>query len=176
MTDCQFALDTGEAIVSAAATAIDTFRTTPINTLVALGQPVSEFRCDGLSIWLQTLGPDAPSLQQLGRFSTLRDFAGFHPTLVGQWEVQLWSNCYPGIQVVGDVPYPPDLADLAAANTDLYRDGVALYMGILDGVANGFPGMPDLVEKIIAGPMRPLGPQGDAAGWACPISVWYGNA
>lgn len=170
MTDWLY--DSGDAVLATAKLAVDTAHAGDIASFVSLGKPVA-VPCDRLSINLQNLQPDAGSQRQMASISGCSP--GLYPTLVGNWEIQLWRSCYPSLSVQNDTILLPELESLVTANTDLYAQAQALYAAIIAGYAEGFPDLPACVDKVTFGALAPLEPQGKMAGWKVPVVIEYGS-
>ena len=152
--DCTVLPDIGEAILALGLVGLEPFLPVgecgyDFHTYLSMNKPVAEFY-DALSIHLTDFGPD--------QRATINDCAsGLWPVLIATWQVELWENCYPVV----------DMAALGAAIRERVTDahGLAVYNAVLSGWLNKTGIFPPAVSGIRFGPLQPLGPQGAAVGW-----------
>ena len=166
--DCTALADIGEAIVALGLTGLEPFLPTgecghDFHTYLSMNKPVAEFY-DALSVHLVEFGPDPREVYN--------DCAsGLWPTLVAQWRVELWENCYP---VVDDNGKIPTADELNRVNRYVYAHGLAAYNAVLDGWFNKTGIFPPRVTGVSFGKLTPLGPQGGAVGWAFTVNTALG--
>lgn len=171
--DCYSIWDDGHAILDVGVAALTAGRFLPepgacgdpFTTLVAVGAPAQDFR-DMLAVWTPSHGPTQASQIELARAGS----NAIPPVLQTQWNVELWENAYPVVEVTEGKFVVPDTADLDAINQWVYAHGQTVYEGVIRAIADGSIDI-DPSRRMRVGPMSPLGPLGGSVGWSFSVTV-----